>query len=62
MTTAFVLGNGRSRQAVDLLTLKQHGPIYACNAIYREFTPDVLVATDMPIATVIQESGYAQKK
>jgi hypothetical protein len=61
MTTAFVLGNGRSRQAVDLLALKQHGPIYACNAIYREFTPDVLVATDLPIATVIQESGYAQK-
>lgn len=61
MTTAFVLGNGRSRQSIDLDVLKQHGPIYGCNALYREFVPDVLVATDLPIATAIQESGYAQK-
>jgi len=61
MTTAFVLGNGRSRQAVDLALLKQHGPVYACNAIYREFTPDVLVATDRPIAEAIQNSGYSLK-
>jgi hypothetical protein len=60
MTTAFVLGNGRSRQAVNLTALKQHGPVYGCNALYREFTPDVLVATDLPIATAIQQSGYAQ--
>ena len=60
MTTAFVLGNGRSRQSIDLNVLKQRGPVYGCNAIYREFTPDVLVATDLPIATVIQESGYAR--
>ena len=61
MTTAFVLGNGRSRQSVDLSQLKEHGPVYGCNAIYREFTPDVLVATDLPIATAIQESGYSLK-
>lgn len=61
MTTAFVLGNGRSRQSIDLDVLKQHGPVYGCNALYREFVPDVLVATDLPIATAIQESGYAQK-
>jgi hypothetical protein len=61
MSIAFVLGNGVSRQAVDLHVLKQCGKIYGCNALYREFTPDVLVATDRPIATAIQESGYAQK-
>lgn len=61
MTTAFVLGNGQSRRAVDPGKLRRHGPIYACNAIYREFTPDVLVATDRPIAMAIQESGYALK-
>lgn len=61
MTTAFVLGNGVSRQGIDLHELKLHGKIYGCNALYREFTPDVLVATDRPIATAIQESGYALK-
>lgn len=61
MTRAFVLGNGISRKGVLLSHLREYGPIYACNAIYREFTPDVLVATDMPISTVIQESGYSAK-
>jgi hypothetical protein len=60
MTIAFVLGNGVSRQGIDLHQLRTHGKIYGCNALYREFTPDVLVATDRPIATAIQESGYSQ--
>jgi hypothetical protein len=59
MTQAFVLGNGVSRKGIDLNLLKLQGRIYGCNALYREFTPDVLVATDKPIATHIQESGYA---
>jgi hypothetical protein len=59
MTTAFVIGNGISRRGIDLNLLKKYGSIYGCNALYREFTPDVLVATDRPIATAIQESGYA---
>lgn len=61
MTTAFVLGNGVSRQGIDLERLRPYGKIYGCNALYREFVPDVLVATDRPIATAIQESGYALK-
>jgi hypothetical protein len=60
MTRAFVLGNGISRQGLDLGQLKTCGPIYGCNALYREFTPEVLVATDRLIATAIQESGYAK--
>ena len=60
MSQAFVLGNGVSRRGVDLAQLKTLGKIYGCNALYREFTPDVLVATDKPIATAIQESGYAK--
>lgn len=60
MTTAFVLGNGVSRRGIDLNLLQQKGKIYGCNALYREFTPDVLVAIDRPIAAHIQESGYAQ--
>lgn len=59
MTIAFVLGNGLSRQHVNLAHLKNCGMIYGCNALYREFTPDVLVATDRAIAEAIQTSGYA---
>jgi hypothetical protein len=61
MTTAFVIGNGISRQVINLEQLKPLGKIYGCNALYRDFIPDVLVATDRPIATQIQESGYAIK-
>jgi len=61
MTIAFVLGNGISRRDVGLLTLAQSGKIYGCNALYRECIPEVLVATDRPIATEIQNLGYAQK-
>ena len=61
MTIAFVLGNGISRQGIDLQHLKSHGFVYGCNALYREFAPDVLIATDRPIAEQIQHSGYAEK-
>jgi len=61
MTIAFVLGNGLSRQHLNLAHLKNCGMIYGCNALYREFAPDVLVATDKPISSAIQESGYALK-
>lgn len=61
MTIAFVLGNGVSRQSVDLELLRPLGKIYGCNALYRDFVPDVLVATDKPISTEIQNSGYALK-
>jgi hypothetical protein len=59
MSQAFVLGNGVSRRGIDLARLRSRGKIYGCNALYREFAPDVLVATDTPISTAIQESGYA---
>lgn len=59
MTAAFVLGNGVSRQAIDLYHLKTLGQVYGCNAIYREFVPDVLVSTDAPISERIQLEGYS---
>ena len=61
MAAAFVLGNGVSRQAVDLNQLKALGTTYGCNAIYREFVPDVLISTDTPISERIQHEGYSQK-
>ena len=59
MSRAFVLGNGVSRLEVDLSALKREGTVYGCNALYRTFAPHTLVATDTPIATAIQESGYS---
>ena len=60
MTIAFVLGNGISRRALNLAQLRTRGVIYGCNALYREFEPDVLVSTDPPISTEIQNSGYSK--
>jgi hypothetical protein len=59
MSTAFVLGNGVSRKNIELLRLQPYGKIYGCNALHREFVPDVLIATDRPIAEHIQNSGYS---
>jgi hypothetical protein len=61
MSRAFVLGNGISRLSVNLNTLKELGAVYGCNALYREFTPTVLVSTDKGISHEIQNSGYAEK-
>jgi hypothetical protein len=58
---AFVLGNGRSRLQLDLHKLKPYGKIYGCNALYRDFTPDVLVATDAPMAAEIEKTDYASQ-
>jgi hypothetical protein len=60
MAAAFVLGNGVSRQQIDLTQLKTLGTVYGCNAIYREFEPDVLISTDTPISERIQHEGYSQ--
>lgn len=55
---AIVLGNGRSREPLDVNHLLTVAPVYGCNALYRSHRVTVLVATDRPIATQIQESGY----
>lgn len=62
MNTAFVLGNGISRQVVDLAVLSTLGEVYGCNALYREFAPAVLVSTDEPISREIQQSGYSKTR
>lgn len=59
--TAIVLGNGVSRRHIDVDTLLKIGTVYGCNALYRTHTPHVLVATDQPISTQIQESGYSSR-
>jgi hypothetical protein len=54
----FVLGNGRSRLNLKLHQLKRYGKIYGCNALYREFEPDYLVAVDPKMIVEIEKSGY----
>ena len=44
MNNLFCLGNGESRLEINLEDLRPHGKIYGCNALYRDFIPDVLVA------------------
>jgi len=54
----FVLGNGRSRQNVNLEELKNYGYIYGCNALYREFEPDFLIAVDPKMIFEIESKGW----
>ena len=59
---AFVLGNGISRLNADPKILKEHGVIYGCNALYREFEPDVLIAVDVKMINEIIDAGYHKRK
>ena len=52
----FVLGNGLSRKNIDISKLD--GTVIGCNACHRDFTPDVICATDAGIISDIIESGY----
>lgn len=58
MKTAFIIGNGVSRQPVEVKKLQEHGSIYGCNALYREFSPDHLIAVDTKMIKEIVTTGY----
>lgn len=55
---AFVVGNGTSRSSIDLQLLKEKGKVYGCNALYREFVPDYLVAVDVKMVLEINKAGF----
>jgi hypothetical protein len=59
--TAFVLGNGTSRKDINPQELKQNGTVYGCNALYREFDPDYLIAVDVKMVNEINTEGYQNK-
>ena len=59
---AFIVGNGPSRSKFDLNKLKGHGTIYGCNALYRDFDCDYLVAIDKPIIEEIENSDYPKAR
>jgi hypothetical protein len=56
----FVLGNGRSRLAIECSELSTYGTVYGCNAIYREFDPDYLIAVDSKMVNEIVSTGYQE--
>ena len=47
----FIIGNGESRKSFDLTRLRLEPrddfPIYGCNALYRDFIPDILFVSDL---------------
>ena len=66
-TQALVIGNGESRKDFDLTHIANHtGGLlgsnrlqsYGCNALYRDFTPDFLIAVGNKIVKEIAESTY----
>lgn len=59
-TTAFVLGNGESRNGIKIADLKPHGTVWACNAVYRTEEPDFLVAVDPKMILEIAETEYSK--
>ena len=58
MTVAFVIGNGTSRKDIDLYPLKNYGKIYACNAMFRHFETDYLVAVDVKMILEINQQKW----
>lgn len=57
----FVLGNGKSRLDFDLQKISQYGKTYGCNALYRDFIPDVLVSVDPGITTELTRADIPNK-
>lgn len=55
---AFVIGNGISRRSINLIDIKNKGTTFGCNALYREFSPDFLVAVDVKMIVEINKSRY----
>ena len=58
--TATIIGNGSSRKTLDLE--KSEITTFGCNAIYRDYTPDWLVAIDDKIIQEIKNSNYPQSR
>jgi len=55
----FLIGNGSSRKNFDLNLLRGKGTIIGCNALYRDFTPDILICQDSKMARELFDSQYS---
>jgi len=58
MTMGFAIGNGKSREGIDLQRLRAYGLVAGCNRLYQEEEVDILVATDRQMSAEIEESRY----
>jgi hypothetical protein len=58
---SFAIGNGTSRNGVNLQELREVGPLYASDYIYKETHVDNLVTTRKRIAAAIVHSNYHTK-
>ncbi len=56
--SAFVLGNGTSRLSINPFSILNEGKIYGCNAQYREFSCDYIIAVDVKMVNEIIDSQY----
>ena len=59
---AFIIGNGLSRKDFNLNRLVGQGCTFGCNALYRDFTPDYLIAIDDQIIEEITQSDYPMNR
>lgn len=63
---AFIIGNGPSREGIDLTRLIGQGCTFGCNAIYRDYPdyliPDYLVAIDPIITEEIKQSTFPSER
>lgn len=60
-SSAFVIGNGTSRTPINVEDLANLGNTYGCNALYRTFAPDYLIAVDVKMILEISKQGYQRK-
>lgn len=56
-----MIGNGTSRSTIILDALKTQGKTYGCNAIYRDFTPDYLIAVDAKMIVELNQNRVQHK-
>ena len=54
-----VIGNGKSRQHMDLNKIKEKAWTFGCNALYRDFAPDYLLTVDGHITHEVLDSDYS---
>ena len=52
------LETGAAASAFNQKNLDPHGTIYGCNALYRTFNPDYLIAVDVKMILEISKTGY----
>ena len=55
----FFIGNGASRKDFDLNLLRGKGTIIGCNALYRDFEPDILICQDAKMARELVDNQYS---